>query len=473
MISNNPKTSQLSVHAHFYQPSREDPFSGEIHQEAGAAPYHNWNERIFHECYKPNVDVGNFTRCSFNLGPTLADWMRRRYPETYADIARQEALFRQRRGVSNALAQSYFHPIMPLLSLRDKLTQAGWGIAAYQRQFGHAPQGFWLPETAVDTESLEVLVELGIQYTILAPWQSKIPDLDTSRPYRVELPSGRTLVVFFYHAKLSTALSFNPPSSANADAFALQELLPSYSDYTTDDPLILVASDGELYGHHQPFRDMFLARLLDKSAEAAGIINTTPALRLPADIKQLEEIWINENTSWSCHHGIERWRSICPDGPHSTWKAPLRSALEACDAFVDAEYEKACLEMGVDAWQLRDESVAVLLEGTTEASWLKRKFKGKEKDARFDHLALLLRAERDMLRAQASDAWFFEEFNRIEPRNAIRCAAYALWLTRRAGAEDARPQVLPILHKCTSADGKVNGEQMFLDYDARLELTNQ
>jgi alpha-amylase/alpha-mannosidase (GH57 family) len=192
------------VHGHFYQPPREDPLTGEIPIEPGSAPYRNWNERINAQCYRPNAQLGNFERISFNIGPTLMQWMAKHDPETANLIVHQERKNLERFGFGNALAQPYNHTILPLASLEDKITQVRWGIADFEFRFGHKPEGMWLPETAVDHESLQVLVDNGIQFTILAPWQADTDHLDTSQPYRVNLVSGKDIIVFFYNQDLST-----------------------------------------------------------------------------------------------------------------------------------------------------------------------------------------------------------------------------------------------------------------------------
>jgi alpha-amylase/alpha-mannosidase (GH57 family) len=186
----------LCIHGHFYQPPREDPITGLIPQEVGAAPYQNWNERIHAECYRPNAELGNFERMSFNIGPTLFRWMESHDPDTYHRILAQDRANLERNGVGNAMAQAYNHTILPLATLADKRTQIKWGIADFTHRFGRKPEGLWLPETAADLETLTVLAEQDIQFTILAPWQGDLDPLDTSEPYRVALPDGRSIAVF-------------------------------------------------------------------------------------------------------------------------------------------------------------------------------------------------------------------------------------------------------------------------------------
>ena len=299
------------VHGHFYQPPREDPFTGEIPQEFGAEPYGNWTEKIYHSCYLPNTKAGNFEKISFNIGSTLSHWMAEHHPETLQEIIRQENKVHLRLGVSSAMAQPYFHIIMPLSNRRDKTTLVRWGLRDFERLFNHPPQGMWLPETAVDLETLDVLAEEGIQFTILAPWQAKQADLDVTRPYRVELPSGRSMAVFFYNSYLSGEISFNPTATENADSFVHDWLMPQMGHVQREDgQFFLAASDGELYGHHQPYRDMFLAHLLDGAVENTGILRSYPGLWLREHpLEQSAEII--ENTSWSCQLTASNAGEMC------------------------------------------------------------------------------------------------------------------------------------------------------------------
>ena len=255
----------LCIHGHFYQPPREVPLTAEIPHEEGAAPFPNWNERIYDHCYAPNVHLKNFERLSFNVGPTLWNWMFEQHADTCAEIVKQEHVDWKRYGVSNAMAQPYNHSILPLANKEDKLTQIRWGIEDFEFRYGHRPQGMWLPETAVDLETLETLVECGIEYTILAPWQAEeLPD--TNRPYLLAIEGNRKLSAFFYNQDLSTRVSFDPTSTVNADEFLQNAILPQFKSGKDADgapQLVTLASDGELYGHHQPFRDKFLQHLLN------------------------------------------------------------------------------------------------------------------------------------------------------------------------------------------------------------------
>ena len=256
---------QLAVHGHFYQPERRDPFSGEIAPQPAAAPYRDWNARIDAECYKPNAERGNLRHISYDLGPTLASWLKTNDAATHQGFVDSDApLGVDDRDRGNAMAQSYHHAILPLASMADRRTEIRWGLRDFDLRFGRRPTGIWLPETAVDLPTLRILADEKVKYTILAPWQAADSRLDTGRPYRVDLGGRRSIVVFFYDAALSASASFESDATMNADAFARDRILPRFSGpgFADGTPVTaLIATDGELYGHHQKFRDLFLARL--------------------------------------------------------------------------------------------------------------------------------------------------------------------------------------------------------------------
>jgi alpha-amylase/alpha-mannosidase (GH57 family) len=358
------RSQYLCVHGHFYQPPREDPFSGVIPEEPGAFPYKNWNERIHAECYKPNAELGNYEKISFNFGPTLYAWMQHHDPDTCKQIIKQDQANIERFGVGNAVAQAYNHTILPLESYHDKVTQISWGIADFEHHFGRKPQGMWLPEAAVDNETLTILCEHGIKFTILAPWQADTAKVDSTEPYRVCLSEGKCMAVFFYHQELSGGVSFNPSITLNADDFALQELFPRFHSekFQQDEPqLLMIASDGELYGHHQPFRDRFLAHLTNGASSRLGIKTIYPALWLK-NYPPKRSMAVREFTSWSCHHGVMRWSGKCNCSPgDGRWKAYLRAALDHLAASLDNVYVSQMNSIGIDPWDLRNRYIHVLL----------------------------------------------------------------------------------------------------------------
>ena len=462
--------NHFCVHGHFYQPPREDPFSGEIPNEYGAGSYGNWTERIFQECYLPNAQAGNFQKISFNIGPTLFVWMEKYHPETVRAIAEQEKLVFQRTGVSNAMAQPYFHLIMPLANERDKHTMIRWGIKDYVKRFGHEPMGMWLPETAMDLAALEAMRAHGITFTILAPWQAKDPKLDTTQPYRIALRNGQEMVVFFYNAFLSGEISFNPSASENADNFVQNWLIPQTAMLkVSHDPLTVVASDGELYGHHQPFRERFLSYLLDGTVEKSGIQRTYPALWLHEHaVGQTTEVL--ENTSWSCHHGIERWRNVCGDAPSATWKKPVREFMNGLAEAVDNVYETRLQDLVREPWELRDAYVDVLLGTQTMEELIDAHAKQVLTPGQKSVVRLLLEAQYDRLRMFSSDAWFFYDLDRIELLNAMKYAAHAAGLVEQATGNNPATGIIEILAQAHSEVSSLSGDIAFLGYLKSFEM---
>src|SRR5215472_12874006 len=346
----------VCLYGHFYQPPREDPFTGRIPLEPGATPYENFNEKITVECYRPNADAGNFEFISFDVGPTLAAWLERSHPDIMSRIVAADRRNVERYGVGNALAQAYNHTILPLATPRDKRTQIIWGLQDFAHRFGHPAEGMWLAETAVDMETLTILAEAGVRYTVLAPWQAAEP-IDTTEPYRVALPGGRSITVFFYNSPLSGGISFEANVTINADTFATSYLPNQLSREKVDrgtDQLIVVATDGELYGHHKPWRDRFLEYLVQQGARAAGF-EVISLGRYLATHQPQREVMLNVPSSWSCAHGVARWGKgcECTEGD-SSWKPQLRLALDHLSARLDEVFERETARMLYDPWVARD-----------------------------------------------------------------------------------------------------------------------
>lgn len=465
-------TRALCIHGHFYQPPREDPLTGTVPTEVGAAPYRNWNERIHAECYRANASLGNFERISFNVGPTLFSWMAQYDPTTYQQIVAQDRANLEQFGVGNAIAQAYNHVIMPLASSVDKRTQVAWGIADFAKRFGRQPQGMWLPETAVDLETLSIMAEQGIEFTLLAPWQADTDELDPTEPYRVNLPNGRSIVVFFYHQGLSGRVSFDPGLTSNADAFALHDLPHQYHTAKLErgEPhLLLVATDGELYGHHQPFRDMFLAHLLKNAGPQQGIMPTYPA-RWLREYPPRRTIGIREHTSWSCYHGTARWSADCDCTPTgSPWKANLRTALNNVASAIDKVYVEALAPYRIDPWELRDNYVHVMLGEQPIEDLLGSATKQRLSEHEQQRLHALLEAQRERQRMFTSCGWFFEDFDRIEPKNNVAYAAQAVHLTRVASNVDLSPMATEQLRKVVSPRSGLRADQVFSSHLKRAQ----
>lgn len=459
-------THAFCVHGHFYQPTREDPITGKIPVEPGAAPFANWNERINSQCYQPNAALGNFEGISFNIGPTLFSWLEKADPLTLERIIEQERANVRRYGVGNGMAQAYHHIILPLATKEDKWTQIVWGIEDFRYRFGHHPAGMWLPETAVDLETLDMLAQNNIQFTILAPWQAKEAKLDVSKPYWVKCHEGRKIVVFFYHRDLSTRVSFDPGATANADQFALRVLMPQFHSPGVEqdaDQFLLIASDGEAYGHHHPFRDKFLSYLLNKAIRNHPVEKSFPALWLQNHTPK-DEIEIEDDTSWSCHHGVKRWSQECGCTPYGGWKQPLRQAMNQIAAIIDEVYTAVCGEMLVDGWHLRNEYIKVIHGSVTISEILEAvggKTYGKEE---INRISLLLSAQNERQRMFASCAWFFDDFDRIEPRNGVQYAVQALWLIEKATGKLLYDNAKKALSKVISKRSGITGDIVFEAY---------
>lgn len=431
----------FSIHTHFYQPPREDPNSGAIPDEPGTGPYKNWNENVLETCYRPNVELRNFSRLSFNLGPTLANWMGRAAPEVLERIVNEDEVNQAIYGAGNAIAQSYNHSILPLANSRDKRTQAKWGITAFETLFHRAPEGLWLPETAVDMETLVVLADNHIKFTILAPWQVEV--MEGKAPYEVEIKDGRSIVVFVYHGGLSSTVSFDTFATGNADAFAEYYLKPEIDNYDPDQ-FLMIATDGELYGHHQPFRDKFLAHLLNGSVKETGLQLTWPGLWLKQHTAK-GKARIIDNTSWSCHHGVERWRAECSCTPGSTWKAPLRRGLDQLNELIFLDFEKMCGDLGIEPLAARDAYIKVMLRMEKFEDWIKALVKRDLTSSDIERVRKLFDAQVACQQMFTSCGWFFDDLSRIEPRNNISYAAHASALMNQVTGNDYQEAIQPIL----------------------------
>lgn len=415
------------IHGHFYQPPREDPISGYVPAEKGAEPYRNWNERILMECYQPNARFDNFSKISFNLGPTLMNWMSEAFPNVLAEIVRQENARFHEEGVGNGMAQAYNHSILPLLSLRDKVTQVRWGLEDFKFRFSHAPEGMWLPEAAVDVETLAVLADAGLRFTILAPWQ--LHDMaPEGGPCFVELPGGREpFVVFAYDRGLSTGISFQAEMTENGDRFL--QILKARE--TMAEGLCLMASDGELYGHHQVFRDHFLRYVVHEGAEKADLHWTYPGLWL-RDHRVNHKATLVAPSSWSCMHGVDRWARDCACTPRASWKEPLRTALQSIRDFIDEVYLEFSSPFCPNPWEMRHDYMSLYHGLLSLDAFVEKHCSPCPGSEMREKLALLLQAQYEGQRIFTSCGWFFDEFHRIEPQNNIAYAANAVWLTQLA-----------------------------------------
>jgi hypothetical protein len=423
---------RLVVHAHFYQPSRTDPFSGRLPPDASAAPFRDWNARTTAECYRPNAELGSLAHASWDLGPTLSSYLAGEAPDVLARFAACDAL----GGGSHAgpgIAQAFHHSILPLAAPHDRRTEIRWGLRDFEVRFGRRATAVWLPETAVDLATLRILAEEGVTGTILAPWQADVPNLDARRPYRVDTGGGRHIAVAFYDGALSGSISFEPAVTADADRFARERIAPRLAEPLPDGsaPMLIIASDGELYGHHQAFRDLFLQRLVAPSAgtpdRGFDVVTLAEVLSEPPGHPH-PEIRIRERTSWSCHHGVLRWSGECPDAPDGRWKGPLRAALERLAGGIDAVTE--ILARGLpglgDVWEARNRYVDVVLGVTAPEAFAEAELGPGAADEHRRRLLGLMEAQRWRLGMFASCGWFWDDPSRPETHHVLLAAARAV-----------------------------------------------
>jgi alpha-amylase/alpha-mannosidase (GH57 family) len=463
-------TRFICVHGHFYQPPRENPWTGRVEREASAAPFHDWNERITAECYGPNAD--NYSRMSFNFGPTLLSWLEREAQPVFEAILAADRDSRERfSGHGSALAQVYGHMILPLARPRDKRTQVYWGIRDFEHRFGRSPEGMWLPETAVDWETLEVLAELGIRFTILAPhqllqwrestetgWQVAVDGFDTRRPYEARLPSGARIALFFYEGAASHAIAFGGLAGG---AENLARILLDRFTGGGDPQIVSVATDGETYGHHVRGGDRLLSAVLDRIEGESGARLTNYAEYL-AQHPPRHEVRIRENTSWSCTHGVGRWKVDCgcTTGEHpgwsQAWRAPLREALDSFRDALDSLFEERGRRLFEDPWAARDDSIELVLTGGADAEAFLARHAGRHLDPEETARALdLLEMERCAMSMFTSCGWFFEDPSGLETRQVLRYAARAMELAEELSDERLEENFLRQLDAVVSNDPAV------------------
>lgn len=434
-------TRYLCVHGHFYQPPREDAATGLIPREPGAEPYHDWNEKILAECYRPNAEHGNFEYINFDIGPTLGLWMERQHPSVIRQIVESDRAAVRRTGHGNAIMQSFHHTILPLASPRDRRTEIRWGMRWFEHTFGRRPTGIWLPETAVDVATLEACVDEGLTFTILSPDQAAGP-VDMRQPYRVALPSGRSFQVVFYEGPLSGTVSFDPAATNSAPVFVDNFVLPRFAglpDGPAADPIVLIASDGEVYGHHHRFKDYFLRDLVQVRAPEAGIAVVSLEHYLALNPATLTTA-IRENSSWGCPHQLLRWRGDCDCTPgDGRWKATLRAAFDDLAAAIDQITEREAAAIVPDIWALRDDYVDVVIGATALDDWLRAH--GLEPgSAEATSVATLMRAQQRRLAMYASCAFYWDDLTRIEAAYGVRSGLYAANLVDEAFGTDVAAQ---------------------------------
>lgn len=450
----------LCLHCHFYQPPRENPWLEAIELQDSAYPYHDWNERVTAECYAPNAAsriltgdnrivriVNNYSRISFNFGPTLISWLAEHTPDVYEAILTADRESQERfSGHGNAIAQVYNHMIMPLANRRDKETQVLWGIRDFEHRFNRAPEGMWLAETAVDVETLEALADNGIKFTVLAPSQAKNErrigrpkfksveggNIDPSRAYICNLPSGRSINLFFYDGPISQAVAFEGLLS-NGENFA-NRLLSGFSDTRRWPQLMHIATDGETYGHHHKQGEMALAYALHhiESNSLAKLTNYGEYLEKHPPTHEVE---ILENTAWSCVHGVGRWSRDCGCnagrvGWNQGWRDPLRKALDELRDSLTAPFEAKAATLLRDPWKARDEYARIVLNRNqrTVQSFLDEHASHELTEDEVVEALSLLEMQRHLMLMYTSCGWFFDELSGLETVQVIMYAGRALQL---------------------------------------------
>jgi len=453
----------ICIHGHFYQPPREDPWLEEIEKQNSAYPYHDWNKRITAECYEQNTAsrildasgkiikiINNYTQISFNFGPTLMSWIAKKQPALLTAILNADKESQERFDRHGAaIAQAYNHMILPLANSRDKYTQILWGIRDFEFYFGRPPEGLWLPETAVDLESLDIMAELGIKFTILAPRQARrirsmdsdnnpwqeVNDgnIDTTLSYLQKLPSGRSIALFFYDGQVSQAVAFEKLLQ-NGEVFA-DYLTKKFSETKTNPQLIHIATDGETYGHHQAHGDMALAYALEtiQTRRIADVVIYGQYLEKHPPAWEVEII---ENSSWSCVHGVERWKNNCgcnsgnkPEW-NQAWRAPLREALDCLRDELMLVYEQESKNYLQDPWAARNAYISVIHNRSKKninqflSEYARQNLTQRQKQTVFQWLEL----QRHTMLMYTSCGWFFDELSGIETVQIIQYAARVIQL---------------------------------------------
>ncbi|MBU0760015.1 MAG: DUF3536 domain-containing protein [Candidatus Omnitrophica bacterium] len=490
-------SKNICIHAHFYQPPRENAWLEEVEPQDSAYPYHDWNQRVSAECYGPNarsrildsekmiVDiVNNYSRISFNFGPTLLSWLKRKEPDIYNAIIEADNISRNNfSGHGSAIAQCYNHMIMPLASSRDKRTQILWGIRDFESHFRRMPEGMWLPETAVDLESLDIMAEQGIKFTILAPSQgaktrrlgesewkeANGSKIDPKTPYLCMLPSGRSIAIFFYDGPISHDVAFGDLLK-NGENFA-KRLNSAFID-SQKPQLVHIASDGETYGHHHRFGDMALGFCLHY-IESNKLADITIYGEFLEKSPPKHEVMLFENSSWSCVHGVERWKNNCGcnSGTHprwnQEWRSPLRGALDWLRDNLSRMYEKEMSVYVHDVWKARDEYIDVVLDRSKERvekfllSYATRDLSAEEK-VRF---LKLLEMQRHAMLMYTSCGWFFDEISGIETVQILQYVARAIQLAEDLSDMSLERAFVNLLERAPSNVARLkNGSNVYKNY---------
>lgn len=484
-MSNKKNDIFLTIHGHFYQPPRENPWLEAIELQDSALPFHDWNERINKECYNPNsiskiVDnrnrildvVNNYEHMSFNFGPTLLSWMEHFAPLTYERIIKADIeSVSEHSGHGNAMAQVYNHIIMPLANENDKQTQIKWGIRDFEYRFGRKPEGMWLAETAVDDETLKFLEENGIKFTVLSPYQAlkfrqegdkdwqdvSWGNIDPARSYRYYIKSapGKFIDLFFYDGAISRSVAFDELlKDGNKFIKRLKEGISDCRDYPQ---LINIATDGESYGHHTKFGDMALSYVLKIRAKDEGFKITNYAEYLDK-YRSNCEVDIKQASSWSCFHGVGRWKEDCGcstgghPGWNQKWRKPLRDALDYLRDELIVVFENEGQKYFDNVWNVRNKYINVILDRNemNVKKFQQENFKPDLTDDDKVHAMELLEIQRQAMLMYTSCGWFFSEISGIETVQIMKYAARAMQLAARFTSKNLEEKFLEILSQAKS-----------------------
>ena len=495
----------LIIHGHFYQPPRENPRTGEVELQPSAAPFHDWNERIHAECYGPNGFarigdgtsariVNNYSHISFNFGPTLLSWLQKHQPKTYQRILDADCeSIAEHGGHGNAIAQAYGHAILPLLNQRDRLTHVIWGAEDFRFRFKRDAEAMWLPETACNDETLELLIEQGMRYVILAPNQARrvrrlsdrqwvdVPSgaVDSTQPYRFfhRDGSGRSLAVFFYNGPVARSIAFERALSSS------EGLVRRFKAVAQGGPLVNVATDGETYGHHFRFGDLCLAHVLEDEAPRAGFRITNYGEYLdkhePEFEVEIDHGLEGQGSSWSCSHGLGRWVDNCgcqtggEAGWDQRWRKPLREALEFLKTNADRHFEVLGADLFRDPWEARNAYIGVILRESQSLDLFIDEHCRVLSDVDKRRALTLLEIQKNSLLMFTSCGWFFSDLAGIETVQVLRYAARVIELQNQIGVASPLEKFVELLGEARSnVAEKGNGAEIFLRLDGlSRELT--
>ena len=474
----------VCIHGHFYQPPRENPWLDQVEVQDSAYPYHDWNERVTAESYARNgaarildsqqmiIDIiNNYSKISFNFGPTLLSWMEKKTPDVYQAVLEADIMSQKNfSGHGSAIAQVFNHIIMPLANTRDKRTQILWGIKDFEHRFKRKPEGMWLAETAVDKESLELMAEMGIKFTVLAPRQAKrvremkegtawanVSDqkIDTRMPYLCRLSSGKSIVVFFYDGPVSQGVAFE--GLLNNGEFFAERFMKGFNPYAHSPQLVHIATDGETYGHHHKFGDMALAYCLNVISSKKDVALTIYGEYMEK-FPPTHEAEVYENSSWSCVHGIERWRANCGcstgmnHGWQQQWRAPLREALDWLRDELVSIYQHEMGTFTADVWECRDAYIDVILDRRRESieGFLLKNITRPINDDEKIRALKLLEMQYNALLMYTSCGWFFDDISGIETLQIVKYAARAIQLAKEVCGADLEETFVKFLEKAPS-----------------------